>query len=83
MEIDHSFEVMAGIGCAVVDVVRVLVRIAEQFDIVTDGVFCHGRKPTAYRRWRFIFLLGQFGELFKKKVGTARQRGECVDAVFF
>ena len=73
---------MAGIGCAVVDVVRVLVRIAEQFDIVTDGIFGHGRKPAAYRYRRFVFFLGQLGELFQKKVGTARQRGECVDAVF-
>ena len=78
-----QFEVMAGIGRAVVDVVGIFAWIAEQFDIVTDGVFCHGRKPAAYRRWRFIFLPGQFGELFKKKVGTARQRGKCVDAVFF
>lgn len=78
-----QFEVMAGIGCAVVDVVRVLIRIAEQFDIVTDGVFGHGRKPAAYRCRRFVFLLGQFGKLFQKKVGTARQRGKCVDAVFF
>ena len=67
-----QFEVMAGIGCAVVDVVRVLVRVAEQFDIVTDGVFGHGHKPAAYRRRRFVFLLCQLGELFQKKVGTAR-----------
>ena len=62
-----QFEVMAGIGCAVVDVVGVFAWIAEQLDIVTDGVFCHGRKPVAYRRWRFIFLLGKLRELFKKK----------------
>ena len=74
---------MAGIGCAVVDVVGVFAWIAEQFDIVTDSVFCHGRKSAAYRRWRFIFLLGKLRELFKKKVGTAQQRRECVDAVFF
>ena len=67
-----QFEVMASIGCAVVDVVRVLVRVAEQFDIVTDGVFGHGHKPAAYRRRRFVFLLGQLGELFQKKVSTAR-----------
>ncbi|SKP01331.1 Uncharacterised protein [Mycobacteroides abscessus subsp. massiliense] len=71
------------IGRAVVDVVGVFAWVAEQLDIVTDGVFCHGRKTAAYRRWRFIFLLGKLRELFKKKVGTARQRGECVDAVFF
>ena len=74
---------MAGIGRAVVDVVGVFAWIAEQLDIVTDGVFCHGRKSAAYRRWRFIFLLGKLRELFKKKVGTAQQRRECVDAVFF
>ena len=62
-----QFEVMAGIGRAVVDVVGVFAWIAEQLDIVTDGVFCHGRKPAAYRRWRFIFLLGKLRELFKKK----------------
>lgn len=67
-----QFEVMAGIGCAVVDVVRILVRVAEQFDIVTDGVFGHRHKPAAYRCRRFVFLLGQLGELFQKKVGTAR-----------
>ena len=74
---------MAGIGRSVVDVVGVFAWIAEQFDIVTDGVFCHRHKPAAYRRWRFIFLLGKLRELFKKKVGTACQRGKCVDAVFF
>ena len=66
---------MAGIGRAVVDVVGVFAWIAEQFDIVTDGVFCHGRKPAAYRRWCFIFLLGKLRELFKKK-SARRGNGE-------
>lgn len=68
---------MAGIGCAVVDVVRVLVRVAEQFDIVTDGIFGHRHKPAAYRRRRFVFLLGQLGELFQKK-SARRGNGENV-----
>ena len=65
MESDHSL-VMAGIGCAVVDVVGVFAWIAEQLDIVTDGVFAMGVNRRVPALALYI-LAGQARELFKEK----------------
>lgn len=70
-----QFEVMAGIGCAVVDVVGVFAWIAEQLDIVTDGVFAMGVNPPRTGVGALFSCWASLGNCSRKK-SARRGNGE-------